>query len=172
MTSRLLVDKLEGKTTSGTIQMPSGHVVQVITATSGDGSAITATTTTWVSGGAESEVSITPKFNNSKILVMCDFNADHKATDNRAMYSFFKSVNGGSYTNVQSANAGGRDSLVRIHDIGERILINQTMIFHETINSTDNLKYRAYVRSEVASESIGIRNDLTPLQIIAMEIAQ
>ena len=30
MTSRLLVDKLEGKTTSGTIQMPAGHVVQVV----------------------------------------------------------------------------------------------------------------------------------------------
>ena len=29
MTSRLLVDKIEGKTTSGTIQMPAGHVVQV-----------------------------------------------------------------------------------------------------------------------------------------------
>ena len=28
MTSRLLVDKIEGKSTSGTIQMPSGHVVQ------------------------------------------------------------------------------------------------------------------------------------------------
>ena len=172
MTSRLLVDKIEGKTTSGTIQMPSGFVVQVITATSGSGgNAITATTTTWVSGGEESEVSITPKFNNSKILVICDFNADHKATDNRAMYSLFKSVNGGSYANV-APTLGSRDALVRIHDIGERLLINQTMIFHETINSTDNLKYRAYVRSEVASESIGIRNDLTPLQIIAMEIAQ
>ena len=28
MTSRLLVDKIEGKTTSGTIQMPSGMVIQ------------------------------------------------------------------------------------------------------------------------------------------------
>jgi len=28
MTSRLLVDKIEGKSTSGTVQMPSGHVVQ------------------------------------------------------------------------------------------------------------------------------------------------
>ena len=172
MTSRLLVDKIEGKTTASTVQMPSGHVVQVITATSGDGSAITATTTTWVSGGAESEVSITPKFNNSKILVICDLNVDHKDTDNRGMFSLFKSVNGGSYANVQSTNAGGRDSLVRVHDLGERILLNQTMVFHETVNSTNNIKYRAYVRSEIANESIGIRNDLTPLQIIAMEIAQ
>ena len=28
MTSRLLVDKIEGKSTSGTIQMPSGQGVQ------------------------------------------------------------------------------------------------------------------------------------------------
>ena len=30
MTSRLLVDKIEGKTTSGTIQMPAGHLVQTV----------------------------------------------------------------------------------------------------------------------------------------------
>ena len=44
--STLSVDTIQGKTTAGTVAMPSGHVVQVITATSGDGSAITATTTT------------------------------------------------------------------------------------------------------------------------------
>lgn len=30
MTSRLLVDKIEGKTTSGSIQMPQGHVIQTV----------------------------------------------------------------------------------------------------------------------------------------------
>ena len=32
MTSRLLVDKLEGKTSSGTLQMPACHVIQTQTA--------------------------------------------------------------------------------------------------------------------------------------------
>ena len=31
MTSRLLVDKIEGKTTANTVQMPSGSVIQVVT---------------------------------------------------------------------------------------------------------------------------------------------
>ena len=30
MTSRLLVDKIEGKTTANTVQMPSGSVVQTV----------------------------------------------------------------------------------------------------------------------------------------------
>ena len=30
MTSRLLVDKIEGKTTANTMQMPSGSIIQVI----------------------------------------------------------------------------------------------------------------------------------------------
>ena len=42
MTSRLLVDKIEGKTTSGTIQMPSGHVVQTVTNISKTANNITA----------------------------------------------------------------------------------------------------------------------------------
>ena len=172
MTSRLLVDKIEGKTSSGTVHMPSGSVVQVVTATSGsDGSAVDASTTTYVDGGGESEVSITPKFNNSKILVTATVHTDNKATDNRALFTFFKSVDGGSYANV-APTLGNRDSLARVHTLGDRILVNQTLIFFETITSTSNLKYRVYVRSEVASENASFRNDIIPIQIVAMEIAQ
>ena len=172
MTSRLLVDKIEGKTSSGSVHMPSGSVIQVVTATSSSGgNSINATTDTWVGGGGESEVSITPKFNNSKILVTANFQGDNKATDNRALFTFFKSVDGGSYANV-APTLGTRDALARIHTIGDRILVNQTIIFFETITSTSNLKYRVYVRSEYSSENVSIRNDIIPIQITAMEIAQ
>ena len=66
MTSRLLVDKLEGKTTSGTIQMPAGHIIQTISGTF--------TGTTSKSGTSYSEIdsslnlSITPKFATSKLF--------------------------------------------------------------------------------------------------------
>ena len=66
MTSRLLVDKIEGKTTANTVQMPSGSVIQVVnTSTS---SAITTTSTSDVDTGIT--LSITPKFSTSKLWIL------------------------------------------------------------------------------------------------------
>ena len=63
MTSRLLVDKIEGKTTTSTVQMPEGSVIQYKFQTSA----------TEVSNAANSfvatsvAISFTPKFANSII---------------------------------------------------------------------------------------------------------
>ena len=66
MTSRLLVDKTEGKTTSGTVAMPSGHVVQFVN--SNANAAIVTTSTSDVDTGIT--LSITPKFNTSKLWIL------------------------------------------------------------------------------------------------------
>lgn len=65
MTSRLLVDKLEGKTTSGTIQMPAGQILQVINCTSN--SRLETNSSTYTDLGGMS-ITITPKFSNSGII--------------------------------------------------------------------------------------------------------
>ena len=67
MTSRLLVDKIEGKTTSGTIQMPTGMSLQTLEGFSYVRT--TSTTSTFVDTGVS--VAITPKFSTSKVLVIC-----------------------------------------------------------------------------------------------------
>ena len=66
MTSRLLVDKLEGKTTSGTIQMPSGHIIQTVRMTPTN-TANSTTSTSYVDTNLS--LSITPKFSNSLIII-------------------------------------------------------------------------------------------------------
>jgi len=83
MTSRLLVDKLEGKTTSGTIQMPSGHVIQFIDTTFTTKTAINSDTYTTITDGT---VTITPKFSNSKIMIMVSLCV--QITDSNTQYSF------------------------------------------------------------------------------------
>ena len=65
MTSRLLVDKIEGKTTANTVQMPSGSVIQVLQTTGSTGRQ----TYSSASFFDIVTVSITPKFSTSKILV-------------------------------------------------------------------------------------------------------
>jgi len=67
MTSTLKTDKIEGVTSSGTVQMPAGHVVQVARTYSANSGYIQTTSTSLVASGVQ--CSLTPKFSNSLILV-------------------------------------------------------------------------------------------------------
>ena len=95
MTSRLLVDKIEGKTTANTIQMPSGSVVQVVKAIITTDTAVT-TSGSFVDIPA-SQCSITSKLANSSFLYQATISAEGDAT---SAYNTFQrmvyTVNGGS----------------------------------------------------------------------------
>ena len=66
MTSRLLVDKIEGKTTSATIQMPAGHIIQTVNTSFT--TEVTENGSSFVDTGLS--LAITPKFSTSKVLVL------------------------------------------------------------------------------------------------------
>jgi len=71
MASTISVDTLQGSTTAGTIQMPPGHVIQVVF-----GEYHTASTAAFNSGSfapmTTAQATITPQFASSKILVHCN----------------------------------------------------------------------------------------------------
>jgi len=69
MTSRLLVDKIEGKTTSSNVIMPTGHVLQVVRASRNSTSHETFSSTSFATSTLT--LSITPKASGNKILVQC-----------------------------------------------------------------------------------------------------
>ena len=95
MTSRLLVDKIEGKSTSGTIQMPSGHVVQTVTNITTNANNITANGS--FTNVTASEVTITSKLANSAFLYMATMSAEADASSNFNIYIQMRyTVNGGS----------------------------------------------------------------------------
>ena len=64
MTSRLLVDKIEGKSTANTVQMPSGSLVQFVHKNVGILQLSASATLVSLS-----TIDITPKFANSKIFI-------------------------------------------------------------------------------------------------------
>ena len=66
MTSRLLVDKIEGKTTANTIEMPAGHVIQLVT--NHHTTTVSVSGSTYVDSGLTCQ--ITPKFSSSKIFIL------------------------------------------------------------------------------------------------------
>ena len=66
--STLQVDTIQGKTTAGTIAMPSGSLVQkVMKVDVYDGSGINATS--WTEIRTDMRISITPKFDDSKLVI-------------------------------------------------------------------------------------------------------
>ena len=67
MTSRLLVDKLEGKTTANTVEMPEGSVIQVKKTYYGANSGVYNSSS--YSHISPYDVTITPKFSNSLMRV-------------------------------------------------------------------------------------------------------
>ena len=64
--STLSVDTIQGKTTAGTVAMPSGHIVQVLSTTKTTEQSISGSSFVDISGLSQA---ITPKFATSKILV-------------------------------------------------------------------------------------------------------
>lgn len=78
MTSRLLVDKIEGKTTASTVQMPTGMSLQTLEGFSYV--RVTSTTSTFVDTGVS--VAITPKFSTSKVLVICKHTFETHGNEN------------------------------------------------------------------------------------------
>ena len=65
MTSRLLVDKIEGKTTASTVQMPSGSVIQAVTSKYSQASNDTTFSATSFTDSVS--ITFTPKFASSLI---------------------------------------------------------------------------------------------------------
>lgn len=108
MTSRLLVDKIEGKSTSGTVQMPSGSVVQVGTQVAVNGMQTSVSSTSYTAVGNGVIASITPKFAGNKIRVYLSFQT-YVASGNYIAVKLYRSVAGGSYaeaTDKPPSNAG------------------------------------------------------------------
>jgi len=170
--STLSVDTIQGQTTAGNVKLPAGSILQTVTFTSPfNGSEIAASTNTYVSSGSEGILSITPKYNNSKLLVSFDFNADTANTDNRALYTIYRSIGGGSEANVTSTNSNSYDALARIHAIGERLLIPISLRYVDTVTSTAARTYRLFVKGQNSGEIARIRNDIVQLQASIMEIS-
>lgn len=170
--STLSVDTIQGQTTAANVKLPAGSIIQTVTFTSPfNGTEIAASTNSYVTTGSEGLISITPKYNNSKLLVKFDFNADTADSDNRAMYTLYRSIGGASEANVTSTNSNSYDALARIHETGSRILMPIRITYVDTVTSTAARTYRLYVKGQNANEIARVRNDITQLQASIMEIS-
>jgi len=100
MTSRLLVDKIEGKTTSGTIQMPSGHIIQSQFHQFNDQTSTSSTSFVDITG---SSFTFTPKFSTSKLHIRFDASVNFKRSNTNAGGTVQIVVDGSAITGSPTA---------------------------------------------------------------------
>ena len=101
--STLSVDTIQGQTTSSTVKIP-GHVIQVVNVDKLDTGSSNTTLPTWADSGLT--CTITPKFNNSKILVQ----VNAALGINASIFNYMRvvrNVGGGSFSMLSEAVTPG-----------------------------------------------------------------
>ena len=157
MTSRLLVDKIEGKSTSSNIIFPSGMVINTVVTT--DNTELALSTGQTPTNYSQLNTTITPKFSTSKILVRVDFGClqyggnDTGLGHGKIMFT----QGGGSATDFPSSQLGANAVVsYKAHfqinlESNEWEAFQPSMaILHEP-STTDTLVYQVYFWSENSS---------------------
>ncbi len=100
--STLSVDTIQGKTTAGTVAMPSGHIVQVVNGRLAN-DRYTTTSTSFTQLG--NSLAITPKFSTSKILLLASASFEMNGS-HYAFFDFGKTTGGTTTQNLSGVGAG------------------------------------------------------------------
>ena len=154
MTSRLLVDKIEGKTTASTVQMPSGSVIQVVQNTPTTTSHVTVTSTSMVEVSTTMRTSITPKFASSLLRLNFHCITGGRNTSYIMNYKFFDITNS-SNVGFSSLGTGSSRTFVNAsmrttdHDGNDRHTLSMTA--YQSASNTNARTYGIYSMIESAT---------------------
>ena len=163
--STLSVDTIQGKTTAGTVAMPSGHVIQMQSTTTT--SSITVTATSLTASGLV--VSITPKFANINLLITITggeqtYSASGVLTGVTHLY---RQLTGGSYADLSGQlceqSMGGSDS----SDYGHS---HSSEFIDTTHNTTSAINYQPYIKTNTGTYYFNYSPTVLTLRV--MEIKQ
>ena len=138
MTSRLLVDKIEGKSTSSHVIMPAGHVIQQVRYVNHSSSHIVLSGTSYVATGVQ--VTITPKASGNKILVQSFLSMVHKTATSNGTISLY--LNGSQMTGTGIYWSGHMSANNNASDYSSRV---GTLEY--TTTNTDALLFELYAKS-------------------------
>ena len=140
--------------------IPTGKVLQVVTAASNTSSQATSSST-YVSAG--SAATITPSSSSSKIFAIVSYDSDINVQNTVHFVTLYRGA-----TNI---GFGGETGLVRVHDVSAgRYLFRQVLQVLDTPNTTSATTYTLYHKVSQGSDA-RIRNDLIKAQITLMEVS-
>ena len=109
MASTLTVDNIVGATTAANVKLPAGSILQTVTKTFGDQTSVTSSGTTYtdVTNGT---IVITPKFNNSQILIIPNLSILTQDSSTTYIYFGVRCLRGSSTVLGPSLNLDGNGS--------------------------------------------------------------
>tara|TARA_R100000773_G_scaffold12186_1_gene11244 strand:+ start:404 stop:895 length:492 start_codon:yes stop_codon:yes gene_type:complete len=162
--STLSVDTIQGKTTAGTVAMPSGHIVQVARTYVASSSHISTTSTSLVASGIQ--CSLTPKFSNSLIIV--DYISAMAATT-----ASNHKLSGMMYLKVGSASIAAMSGAGTYHLTYSRDYNYQPIAFggSYTATSTDTLMFEPYYKSH-SGDTVYLVHSASSYSLTVTEIKQ
>ena len=155
--STLYVDNLQPNLGTG-VSIP-GHVVQVVS-TSSNTTTTMGTANTWTAA-TDLSVSITPKFSNSKIMIIANVDFDANAANRLQWFTIYRdSTNIGNASNGFSANTAA----------GSRLQGVAGMNYLDSPNTTSPTTYSVYSKNNSTSTYINLYGSVSTITV--MEIAQ
>ena len=172
MGSTLTVDNIVGATTAANVKLPAGSILQTVTKTFGDQTSVTDSGTTYtdVTNGT---ITITPKFNNSQILIIPNLSILTQDSSSTYIYFGVRCLRGSSTVLSPSLNLDGNGS----YDYGigvpsGTIQFDTRVTAHhiDTPATTSATTYKFQVINYAAGRTTTV-NHTGASSILAMEIA-
>ena len=169
--STLSVDTIQGKTTSGTVAMPAGHVIQTIFLHSTTRTAITSSSYT----ATALQKAITPKFSNSLIYIQISSGFNTEASGRRIDATVQRAATGLTTINLHEAQglSGSSDRMTTMKHHGNRMEGSFVLNYVDQPNTTNAVTYHLLAREKESGATIEIPASTTQVQCMTLqEIAQ
>ena len=107
------------------------------------------------SSGGNFEITITPKFNTSKILVSLNSFYDNNAAGQRVYITLYRSIGGGTAENVLTGSGSGR-GLMEFWNPDQRIQASVMTQYLDSPNTTSAVTYTVYATVSSGSFYLGL----------------
>jgi len=144
-----------------------GKVLQVVQGTL-TGSA---STTSGTFGAVSLSATITPSSTSNKILILGTINGANASTANKTGFvTVYKSVAGGSFSNIAPAGSNLYASFGGNYDAGDNNTANITFTYLDSPSSTSSLEYKIYIAVEtVGTFTINIGGQQSFIQLLEIK---
>jgi len=172
MSSVLKVDTIQ--TTAGAapttkdLGFAAGAVIQVVKSGNFQSAHISQTSSSYTSMGSDFSLAITPKFNNSVILITAMLNPYTAGSNNSGTFNIH---NGTSFIAANSTNGFG---IVPTHGTATGTYSHFIISASDTVSSTSTVTYQIYFRSDNSNNNVTFYGNHSNMSnhITLMEIAQ
>tara|TARA_B100000035_G_scaffold236975_1_gene205233 strand:- start:297 stop:821 length:525 start_codon:yes stop_codon:yes gene_type:complete len=174
MSSVLKVDTIQ--TTAGAapttkdLGFAAGSVIQVVKSGNFQSAHVYGTSSSYASMGSDFSLAITPKFNNSVILIEAMLNPYTSGSNNSGTYNISKD-GGSSFIAANNTNGFG---IVPTHGTASGTYSHFIISASDTVSSTSTVTYQIYFRSDNSNNNVTFYGNHANMSnhITLMEIAQ